>query len=604
MNRIASEWRMPARGALAIAAVLVLTLMAPLGARAATVSETEPNSTSAQAQTVVLGTTINGRFGPSADCDNVFYDCDYFKITAPQAGRLIVDLRFSSSLGTSGSIGFSVLNASGATTHSRDVAVTEYDGSMLRSQLITVAAGVNYVFLKARVDGFGSSYVLANQPYTLTISHQALTVETEPNGKTGTADPIAFGKPVTGAAFNGDCDNNFYDCDFYRFTLASAQQVTVDFRVSCDLGTDRKYEITVLDNTGHEVTSADVGSAECSGAGLRAQAVSLPAGNAYIGVSMRARTAAEGVAYTLAIYPPATRIAGADRYATSAQISKVGFASGVPVVYVANGANFPDALSGAPVAALRGGPVLLTSSTSLPAVTITELQRLNPESIVVLGGTSAVSAAVERQLRDFSPQVSRIAGGNRYDTSARISASYFDPNVPVVFVAAGGNFPDALSGAPAAAAGRGPVLLSAANGLPVEIKAELARLKPQKIVLLGGTGSLGATVLNQLKSYAPSVVRYAGDSRFDTAAVVSKQTFAPGVAAVYIASGSGFPDALSGAPLAGRRPAPILLTGRDALSPSVMTELERLRPHSIIVLGGPGAVSDAVKQQLSIYIRP
>ena len=51
-----------------------------------------------------------------------------------------------------------------------------------------------------------------------------------------------------------------------------------------------------------------------------------------------------------------TRLAGDDRYATSAAISASQFQPGVPVAYIASGLNFPDALSGAPLAGLAGGP--------------------------------------------------------------------------------------------------------------------------------------------------------------------------------------------------------------------------------------------------------
>lgn len=106
------------------------------------------------------------------------------------------------------------------------------------------------------------------------------------------------------------------------------------------------------------------------------------------------------VAASLASYTAGevSRLAGADRFATSAAISAASFAPGVPVVYIANGFSFPDALSGAPVAGMNGGPVLLVPGDSIPAVIQTELLRLQPGRVVVLGGEGAVSGAVLRQL--------------------------------------------------------------------------------------------------------------------------------------------------------------------------------------------------------------
>ena len=94
-----------------------------------------------------------------------------------------------------------------------------------------------------------------------------------------------------------------------------------------------------------------------------------------------------------------TRLAGADRYATSAAISASEFDPGVPVAYLASGTNFPDALSGAPLAGLTGGPVLLTAPDTLPEVIADELKRLQPDRIVILGGTSVINPVVDAQLR-------------------------------------------------------------------------------------------------------------------------------------------------------------------------------------------------------------
>jgi putative cell wall-binding protein len=95
------------------------------------------------------------------------------------------------------------------------------------------------------------------------------------------------------------------------------------------------------------------------------------------------------------LLPGATveRWAGADRYATAAAISSNTYPQGATTAYLASGADYPDALAGAPVAALAGAPLLLTSRDCVPASTLAELQRLGTTNIVVLGGTSAVSDA-------------------------------------------------------------------------------------------------------------------------------------------------------------------------------------------------------------------
>ncbi|WP_432432639.1 cell wall-binding repeat-containing protein [Cryobacterium breve] len=192
------------------------------------------------------------------------------------------------------------------------------------------------------------------------------------------------------------------------------------------------------------------------------------------------------------------RIAGLDRYETSAAISKSGFAPARPVVYVANGSNFPDALSGAAVAGSQGAPVLLVRDDVIPAAIATELARLKPGRIVVLGGESSVGAAVFEQLKALTTgagAVTRIAGDDRFATSAAISAATFAPGLPVVYLASGSNFPDALSGAAVAGDADAPILLTRADNIPAVVQAELDRLRPGKIVVLGGEDSVNGSIL-------------------------------------------------------------------------------------------------------------
>ena len=109
--------------------------------------------------------------------------------------------------------------------------------------------------------------------------------------------------------------------------------------------------------------------------------------------------------------------------------------SSVPVAFIASGEDFPDALGAGSPAALNTGPVLLTKTDTLPQVTQDELTRLNPDKIVIVGGTAAVSTAVETELAAFAPIVERIKGqspdANRYGTAAEISKAFFPATLPV-----------------------------------------------------------------------------------------------------------------------------------------------------------------------------
>lgn len=312
------------------------------------------------------------------------------------------------------------------------------------------------------------------------------------------------------------------------------------------------------------------------------------------------------VLVALALTVPATptaaqaavgRLWGQDRYATAAAISRDTFAAGVPVAFVATGGNFPDSLAGGPAAASLRAPILLVTRNGLPAATRTELSRLRPGRIVILGGEGAISTTVAGQLEALTTGgVTRFAGADRYATAAEISRAHFAAGAAVAYIATGKSFPDALAAGAAAAALGGPVLLVTSGGIPVPVRAELERLRPQRIIIVGGPGVVGDAVLNALRPYTVGeVTRQAGTNRYATAAAISAQTFpADAGGTVFLASGLGFADAVAGVPAAAIVGGPLLLAGTNTLPSETASELRRLNPSRVVLLGGTGVLGDAV----------
>ena len=266
-----------------------------------------------------------------------------------------------------------------------------------------------------------------------------------------------------------------------------------------------------------------------------------------------------------------TRIAGANRYATSAAISKKAFPSGASRAYLAVGTNYPDAIAAGAVAAKNASPLLLTAQDSIPGEIAAELRRLGVSEAIILGGEGAVSAAVANRLAaDYA--VTRISGANRYATSAAISSSAFGPPVDVAYIATGRNFPDALVGGPAAFAYDGPILLTDPTDLSPETMTELERLQPSRIVILGGTAVVSTVVEQSLATFAP-VTRIAGRDRYATAAATTK-SLPTDADTVYLTTGHNFPDALSATPLVGSNP--MLLTSEGGLPPATSSAIASL----------------------------
>ncbi|HSG86790.1 MAG TPA: cell wall-binding repeat-containing protein, partial [Candidatus Limnocylindrales bacterium] len=179
-----------------------------------------------------------------------------------------------------------------------------------------------------------------------------------------------------------------------------------------------------------------------------------------------------------------------DRYATAAKVLEARFSGYSGPVFVATGANFPDALSGGAAAAAIDGPIVLATASDVPDATIGALARLTPTSFVLLGGPSALGAGVLDEITARYPgvPVSRWSGADRYATSAAISARTIPSRADTVFLATGANFPDALAGVPAAGLAAGPLLLTTRTCLPPVAYLELRRLDPATVVILGGAG--------------------------------------------------------------------------------------------------------------------
>lgn len=291
------------------------------------------------------------------------------------------------------------------------------------------------------------------------------------------------------------------------------------------------------------------------------------------------------------------RLQGADRYATSAAVAGE-FPSGGEVVYLASGTSFADALAGSALAAKHQAPVLLVTQGSIPASVRAELDRLNPQSIVIYGGTSAVSNTVAEQAEQFTDgSVTRIAGDDRYQTSAKIIDTY-PRGVNAIYIASGEDYPDALSGSAAAGRNHWPMGLTGRNTLPTATRDALTRLQPGRIVILGGTSAVSASVEQALDNYTDGgVTRIAGDNRYETSAQLAR-SFPNSPDRVFVATGTAFPDALSASALAGTERAPVVLTQPTNLPRDVQQAVNSLGADSGLILGGYTSVHSIVLDQL------
>jgi putative cell wall-binding protein len=290
---------------------------------------------------------------------------------------------------------------------------------------------------------------------------------------------------------------------------------------------------------------------------------------------------------------PAVRLAGSDRYGTAVATSQAEFPSGgAGAVVLARGDEYADALVGAPLAAAKTAPLLLTTGTQLPAVTLAELQRVltTGKTVYVLGGVSAVPASVATQLSGLGYVVTRYSGATRYDTAVAVADALGDPST--VLLATGENFPDALAAGPAAAKAGGVVLLSAGSALTAPTSSYL-NVHGTTVYAIGGPAATAD----------PAAVALAGSDRYATAAKVAT-TFFSSPTTVGVATGENFPDALSGGAFLAHLGAPLVLADTNAVPTNTASYLSSVGSTvtAADLFGGSAVLSAGVQTAIGAAI--
>ncbi len=329
------------------------------------------------------------------------------------------------------------------------------------------------------------------------------------------------------------------------------------------------------------------------------------------------RVDAAGALLSLPAPADVTRVAGSDRVGTAVAVSREARTS-APAVVIARADGYADALAAAPLAAAVDGPILLTTSSTLPAAVATEIRRLGARTAHVVGGAAAVSPQVEADLRAAGvTAVERIAGADRFDTAARIARRVGGDRV---YVTEGVNadpsrgWPDAVAVSALAAHERRPVLLVSRHGLPLATSRALVDLGVRQVTIVGGTAAVSATVETGIRTLAGlgglSVDRVAGTDRWDTARRLADRAVAAGAgpSRTWLATGLHWPDALAAGPsVAASGGVLLLVDGRDLdWSPrtSGFLDAHRSAIDRVALIGGTAVLTDRVEQQAAARLHP
>ena len=273
--------------------------------------------------------------------------------------------------------------------------------------------------------------------------------------------------------------------------------------------------------------------------------------------------------------PGAHELAGIDRYATAAEITFRAFPSSVSHAVIATGADFPDALAAAPLAGLNDAPILITGGSTLSWDTYFALYALDVKSVSIVGGTGAVSSAVESQIMAVlqsncgeleQPRCTRFAGMSRVETAESIyAAGLAGACSSTAILTTGMNFPDGVSISPYAYATNSPIFLtSSSTNLSLSTDSYLSTADFDRVIIIGGSGVISDSLENLLSNRfgEGNVIRIGGVDRYETSLLIADWCKKEGVLGwdgLGVATGLNYPDALTGGALQGSTGSTMLL---------------------------------------------
>lgn len=297
------------------------------------------------------------------------------------------------------------------------------------------------------------------------------------------------------------------------------------------------------------------------------------------------------------------RLSGTDRYASAVAISRHRYAdpAGARVVYLSRGDSYTDALT---AGTLTDGPVLLTRGGcgAVPASVLAEVRRLNPTTVIALGGTGAVCDAALTEAAQ-GRATSRLGGATAAETAALIARRAFPDGASRVYLTRGAVTPDAVVGGMLS---DGPILLVGRDGtgVPGATATTIAALRPSRVVALGGSGAVSDSALSTAAA-GRATGRLAGADRYATAVAIAQHAYPGRTARAYLARGDGqnYVDAVASGMLTD---GPVLLTPGSCapVNSRTASALKTRHPSTVVALGGTGALCKPTLDGAALDARP
>lgn len=297
----------------------------------------------------------------------------------------------------------------------------------------------------------------------------------------------------------------------------------------------------------------------------------------------------------------ANRVYGNTRFETSYKLFDMGWSSSDTVI-LANGMDYPDALTAAPLAGKYNAPILLSRNTTLASQPELKASLMNKgvKNVIIVGGETAISSGIQNEISSLGINVRRIGGRDRYETSVLI-AKEVGVNNGEISLAYGMSFADGLSISSVAAKKQSPILLTRTDYIPDVVKAFINENNINKTYIIGSTTVITDGVASQTKG--PE--RLGGANRYETNSKIFQRFKSElNLDSVFIASGLAFPDALSSSALAAKNSNFVLLSNIRQVEGTVRNILTEIRPNlkNVYVLGSNVVIADYILTGLGIDV--
>jgi putative cell wall-binding protein len=202
----------------------------------------------------------------------------------------------------------------------------------------------------------------------------------------------------------------------------------------------------------------------------------------------------------------------------------------------------------------------------------------------------------------YSDVEESVSGVDAYRSAAAACASAFPGSktrVPAIVVLGAGDPGMQVTAASLAGALGGPVLLTYSTSLPASTTAEIKRLKPKRVIVLGSTSIVATAVVTKLRSLGCKATRIVGLNRYEVSAAALAKNVSEASASghpvntAYLANGASISDALAASPILGKTGRPLLFVNKGGMHGYTARALKASGIKQVIVLGSTAAISTA-----------